>query len=436
MQKAPTRAARLLPPLFASMLLAGCALFGTEEDTEAVDATSTRQMLYEAAQRSLRTGNFSDSVTRLERLEARFPFGPYAEQAQLELIYANYMAWDIEAARNAADRFIRLHPQHPNVDYAYYMRGLAATARSRGVLNRLFAIDESKRDVTTARKAWRDFDEFLKLFPSSEYARDARQRMIHLRNVLAQSEVNVATWYMSRGAYVAAANRARYAIENYSQTPAAPDALAILVESSWKLGLTETANDTLRVLALNYPRISRLRRQRQPGAGRRDPESRPVVDEHGHVRPARSTPNASAAAHPAARAGLRAIAAFGSCKPDGQLRQHRAETSPPSYGAVPSSAAIRCIAWPKLLPHTAISGVNSRQTAGRDGSPNRRQRLSDVSCTQRIPAGLPFGIPGMGDEMEGAMQQAPQPGRHSMGFDSLAVGLACILATALAFPIA
>lgn len=254
MQKARTRATRLLPTLFASMLLAGCALFGTEEeDTEALDATSTRQMLYEAAQRSLRTGNFSDSVTRLQRLEARYPFGPYAEQAQLELIYANYMAWDIEAARNAADRFIRLHPQHPNVDYAYYMRGLAATARSRGVLNRLFAIDESRRDVTTARKAFNDFDEFLKLFPSSEYARDARQRMIHLRNVLAQSEVNVATWYMSRGAYVAAANRARYAIENYSQTPAAPDALAILVESSWKLGLTETANDTLRVLALNYP---------------------------------------------------------------------------------------------------------------------------------------------------------------------------------------
>ena len=245
-----SRWAVLLMPL----LFVGCAWFGgEEEDAEEADVTSTRQMLYESAQRSLRTGNFSDSVTRLERLEARYPFGPYAEQAQLELIYANYMAWDIEAARNAADRFIRLHPQHPNVDYAYYMRGLAATARSRGVLNRIFAIDESKRDVTTARKAWGDFDEFLKLFPSSEYARDARQRMIHLRNVLARSEVHVAIWYMSRGAYVAAANRARYAIENYSQTPAAPDALAILVESSWKLGLTETANDTLRVLALNYP---------------------------------------------------------------------------------------------------------------------------------------------------------------------------------------
>lgn len=245
---------KLLTCLLPALLAGGCALFSSGEDEEAeADVTSTRQMLYEAAQRSLRTGNFTDGVTRLERLEARYPFGPYAEQAQLELIYANYMSWDVEAARNAADRFIRLHPQHPNVDYAYYMRGLSATARSRGVLSRLFAIDESKRDVTTARQAFNDFDEFLKLFPSSEYARDAQQRMVYLRNILARAEVNVAVWYMSRGAYVAAANRARYAIENYSQTPAAPDALAILVESSWKLGLEETANDTLRVLALNYP---------------------------------------------------------------------------------------------------------------------------------------------------------------------------------------
>ena len=226
---------------------------GGKDDTEDLAEETSEQVLYRLAERSLRTGNYSDAITRFSRLEARFPFGRYADQAQLELVYANYMSWDMDAASAAAERFIRLHPQHPNVDYAYYMRGLTALGRDSGFLDRLFKVDLSKRDVSNARNAFRHFSEFVESYPRSEYAKDARQRMIHLRNILAASEVNIALYYMNRGAFVAAANRSRYVVENFSQTPPVPDALAILVESNWRLGLTDNANDALRVLALNYP---------------------------------------------------------------------------------------------------------------------------------------------------------------------------------------
>ncbi len=245
--------------VLAALLLASlpaCSwmpFIGDKDDEEDVAAETSEQVLYRLAERSLRTGNYSDAITRFSRLEARFPFGRYADQAQLELIYASYMSWDMDAAGAAAERFIRLHPQHPNVDYAYYMRGLTALGRDSGFLDRLFKVDLSKRDVSNARNAFRHFSQFVESYPRSEYAKDARQRMIHLRNILAASEVNIALYYMNRGAFVAAANRSRYVVENFSQTPPVPDALAILVESNWRLGLTDNANDALRVLALNYP---------------------------------------------------------------------------------------------------------------------------------------------------------------------------------------
>lgn len=229
----------------------GCAWFSNEDDD--LEAETSEQALYRLAQNGLRTGNFTQGITRLQRLEARFPFGRYAEQAQLELIYANHMARDLDAAAAAAERFIRLHPQHPNVDYAYYMKGLTALARDRGANGRFLKTDLSQRDVSNLRQAFADFNELLSRFPSSEYAKDAQQRMIHVRNLLANAEVNIASYYLGRGAYVAAANRARLVVENYSQTPAVPDALAILVEANWKLDLVDAANDALVVLALNFP---------------------------------------------------------------------------------------------------------------------------------------------------------------------------------------
>lgn len=224
-----------------------------EDDEGEENAETSEQVLYRRAQSGLRTGNYTESITRLQRLEARFPFGRYAEQAQLELIYANHMTRDIDAAQAAANRFIRLHPQHPNVDYAYYMKGLTSLAMDRGSFSRFMKSDSARRDVSHLKQAFADFSELVTRYPRSEYAKDARQRMIHLRNVLAQSEVHIATYYLERGAYVAAANRARHVIENYPQTPAVPDALAVLVEANWKLGLADAANDALKVLALNFP---------------------------------------------------------------------------------------------------------------------------------------------------------------------------------------
>ncbi len=153
-------------------LLGGCALwpFGGHDKEEDEDQKSSEQMLYRSAQSSLRSGNYRDAITKLQKLEARFPFGRYAEQAQLELIYANFMSYQPEAARSAADRFIRLHPQHPNVDYAYYIKGLAEFNKDRGLLDRFAATDISKRDPTSSKQAFDDFSDFL-LAPSRQRIR-------------------------------------------------------------------------------------------------------------------------------------------------------------------------------------------------------------------------------------------------------------------------
>ena len=211
-------------------------------------------MLYRSAQSSLRSGNYRDAIIKLQKLEARFPFGRYAEQAQLELIYANFMSYQPEATRSAADRFIRLHPQHPNIDYAYYIKGLAEFNKDRGLLDRFASSDISKRDPTSARQSFADFSEFLERHPDSEYAADARQRMIYLVDLLARYEINVAKFYMRRGAFVAAANRARNVVEHYTQSRSVDEALAIRVEANWRLGLPEAANNSLRILAINDPR--------------------------------------------------------------------------------------------------------------------------------------------------------------------------------------
>ena len=234
--------------------LAGCARFGDRDDPDDFGSPdATQQALYEEAQRSLGSGNYADSIVRLQRLDARFPFGRFAEQAQLELIFAHHMVGEHESALAAADRFIRLHPQHPKVDYAYYMRGLSSLAQDRGIFRRFLGTDISRRDITNIKQAFAQFHELVTNFPGSAYAKDARQRMIYIRNVLAAHELNVASYYLGRGAYVAAANRARYVIENFSQTTAAPDALALLIEANWQLGLDDAAHDALEVLALNFP---------------------------------------------------------------------------------------------------------------------------------------------------------------------------------------
>lgn len=235
------------------------SLFAGDDDSNDVDVEAidtTEQKVYAQAQRGLRSSNYALAIEQLELLEARFPFGRFAEQAQLELIYARHMTSDFDGARGGADRFIRLHPNHPNVDYAFYLRALSAYQIRQGIFDRLFSAELGSRDMAPVLESFRDFSLLLNTFPESQYSTDARQRMIFLRDTLAQHELFVADYYLRRGGLVAASNRARYIIENYPASKYRADAMAVLIEASWKLGLTEQANNALRVLALNHPDYS------------------------------------------------------------------------------------------------------------------------------------------------------------------------------------
>ena len=201
-------------------LLGGCSLIpflgsDEEEDVDIEAIETTEQKLYSQAQRSLRSSNFSLAIEQLELMEARFPFGRFAEQSQLELIYAHYMTADTEAARAGADRFIRLHPGHDSVDYAYYLRALAAYKNDPGVLDKLVSAKPAKKEMGPLNESYTDFGILLTRFPNSQYAPDALQRMLQLRNILAESEIEIGNYYLTRGAYIAAANRASYVLENY-----------------------------------------------------------------------------------------------------------------------------------------------------------------------------------------------------------------------------
>ncbi len=238
---------RLIIISLALLLIAGCAS-ETEEDLEA-----TELEYYQSAQGSLRSANYEEGVRRLQLLEARFPFGRYAEQAQLEIIYAYYKSSQAESARAAADRFIRLHPQHPNVDYAYYLRGMASFDEDQNFIAQFLPLDPSTRDPGAARESFNDFSLLISRYPESQYAPDAQKRMVYLRNLLARAEINVARYYIYRGAYIAAANRGRYVFENFQETPSVPEALAVMVESYQLLNMPELAEEALLVLTSNYP---------------------------------------------------------------------------------------------------------------------------------------------------------------------------------------
>ncbi len=244
--------------LFA-LTLAGCGSF--EDPTK--DWTAER--FYQEAKQRLDDGGYEDAIKTFEKLQGRFPYGRYAEQAQLEVAYA-YYKWDEPALSLAAcDRFIRQYPTHPNVDYAYYLKGIVNFHGKRGFINWLIGIDDDlhDRDIKASRESYDTFKELAQRFPRSIYAEDARARADYLVTVQARYEISVARYYFNRGAYVAAVNRTKYLLENYPRTPAVEDALGLQAMSYKKMGLEKLSDDTLRVLTRNFPQSRYLQEVKQ-----------------------------------------------------------------------------------------------------------------------------------------------------------------------------
>lgn len=213
----------------------------------------TEQEYYQQAREALDDESYMSAVEKLQELESRYPFGRYAEQAQLELIYAHFQMSDMEAVLADTERFIRLNPLHEKVDYAYYMRALATYEMGFSLVERRVNDGNARRDITPLRDAFNHFAELLKRYPNSPYVADARARMVYLRQRLASHDVEIARYYMKRHAFMAAANRCENVLEHYQRTPAVADALAIMVEAYQELDMKPEAEKALELLAINYP---------------------------------------------------------------------------------------------------------------------------------------------------------------------------------------
>ena len=209
--------------------------------------------LYESAIAKITAKNFTAAITDLELLESRYPFGRYSIQAQLELMYAYYRTKRSILLRASADRFIRIHPSYEYLDYVYYLRGLAAFEENKGIFDNYIVSNKAKRDPGAMRDSFADFNTILERYPQSQYAADAKARMLYLRNLLAAHEIHVAQYYIDRQAWVAALNRAQYVLENYQLTPSVEDALRILIQANTELGLVDNADNAQQVLDLNFP---------------------------------------------------------------------------------------------------------------------------------------------------------------------------------------
>jgi len=250
-------------PLVFALLLGGCGLFG-----EKIDETRnwTAQKLYAEARDEMSAGSYERAIQLFERLESRYPFGTYAQQAQMEVAYAHYKMNDQAQALASIERFIKMHPHHPAVDYMYYLRGLVNFNDRTGFLEFIARQDPTERDPKAAREAFDAFRELVQRFPNSKYAPDAIARMKYLVSALAQHEVHVARFYLRRGAYVAAANRAQTVVKDYSGAPSVEEALFIMTRAYDALNMPQLRDDADRVLRKNFPDSAFLK----AGAGKSD----------------------------------------------------------------------------------------------------------------------------------------------------------------------
>ncbi len=247
-----------LPVVIAfSVFISGCSIlewFGKNKDEKEAEIAKneTVETLYEEAHGSLTIGDTVDAVEKFERLETRYPFGRHAQQAQLELAYAYYKQNKNELALDSINRFIKLNPLHPNVDYAYYLKGLIKFDSGKSPIHWVIPRDPSDNDPTSLREAFNIFDLLIEKYPASKYVDDAKLRMIYLRNELAEYELKVAKFYLRRGAYVASANRTKYIMEHYQRAEIMPEALQVLEQAYTKLDIGDLAQDTHRVYMQNF----------------------------------------------------------------------------------------------------------------------------------------------------------------------------------------
>ena len=242
--------ALLLVLISALLLLSGCA--GSDGQKDDTDIWSESK-LYSEATDKLKDADYAKCGKYFDKLEARFPFGPYSQQAQINAAYCYWKAQEQAQALVAIDRFIKLHQGSPTLDYAYYLKGLITFNDDLGWLGKFTGQDLSERDPKAAKEAFESFKVVVERFPDSKYAPDALDRMRYIVNSLAEADVIVARFYYQRGAYLAAANRAQLVIRDYDRAPAVEEALYILTKSYEKLGMTQLANDSARVFKLNFP---------------------------------------------------------------------------------------------------------------------------------------------------------------------------------------
>ena len=235
--------------LLVPLVLAGCA--SLEDPTK----DWTEEKFYQEAKDNLNDGNYEQAIKYFEQLQSRFPYGRYAEQAQLEVAYAQYKYDEPALALAACDRFIRQYPTHPNVDYAYYLKGIVNFRGQRSMANWLFGVKDDlfDRDPKGTRESYESFKELVQRFPYSRYADDSRLRMAYLFEAQACYEASVARFYYEQAAYVGAANRAKYVLENYPRTPATEDALGIQALAYKQMGLEKLSDDSVRILSHNFP---------------------------------------------------------------------------------------------------------------------------------------------------------------------------------------
>lgn len=245
------RSLAVIAALFLAIVLAGCGLLPEQKDET---SGWSANKIYAEAKDALTEGSYDKSIKYFEKLESRYPYGRYAQQAQIEVAYAYWKAGEPASAIAACERFIKLHPNHPNVDYVYYLRGLINFNEDLGILGSISNQDLTERDPKGARESFDAFKELVNRFPDSKYAADSVARMKYLVNALASHEVHVARYYMKRTAYLAAINRAQFALKNYPDAPATEEALFVMVKAYDLLGMNDLRDDVERVMRKNYPK--------------------------------------------------------------------------------------------------------------------------------------------------------------------------------------